>query len=137
MDIPQDNSIVSPQTFPYMVAAFASLVGLALIFDVLRGNYGTPDGDLPGDPFTPLNLKTMLIVATAISLHVILLEIAGYIVAAIVCFWGVAYGFGSRRHLKDLGISTVFSLIVYFAFTQGLNINLPSGFFEGILSNGK
>lgn len=137
MDIPQDNSIVSPQTFPYMVAAFASLVGLALIFDVLRGNYGTPDGDLPGDPFTSLNLKTMLIVATAISLHVILLEIAGYIVAAIVCFWGVAYGFGSRRHLKDLGISTVFALIVYFAFTQGLNINLPSGFFEGILSNGK
>ena len=137
MDIPQDNSIVSPQTFPYMVAAFASLVGLALIFDVLRGNYGTPDGDLPGDPFTSLNLKTMLIVATAISLHVILLEIAGYIVAAIVCFWGVAYGFGSRRHLKDLGISIVFALIVYFAFTQGLNINLPSGFFEGILSNGK
>ena len=115
MDIPQGNSIVSPQTFPYMVAAFASLVGLALIFNVLRGNYGTPDGDLPGDPFTPLNLKTMLIVATAISLHVILLEIAGYIVAAIVCFWGVAYGFGSRRHLKDLGISTVFALIVYFA----------------------
>ena len=137
MDIPQDNSIVSPQTFPYMVAAFASLVGLALIFNVLRGNYGTPDGDLPGDPFSPLNLKTMLIVATAIALHVILLEIAGYIVAAIVCFWGVAYGFGSRRPLKDLGISTVFALIVYFAFTQGLNINLPSGFFEGILSNGK
>ena len=137
MDIPQDNSIVSPQTFPYMVAAFASLVGLALIFNVLRGNYGTPDGDSPGDPFTPLNVKTMLIVATAITLHVILLEIAGYIVAAIVCFWGVAYGFGSRRHLKDLGISTVFALIVYFAFTQGLNINLPSGFFEGILSNGK
>jgi putative tricarboxylic transport membrane protein len=120
-----------------MVAAFASLVGLALIFNILRGNYGTPDGDLPGDPFSPLNLKTMLIVATAIALHVILLEIAGYIVAAIVCFWGVAYGFGSRRPLKDLGISTVFALIVYFAFTQGLNINLPSGFFEGILSNGK
>ena len=54
--------------------------------------------------------------------------------AAIACFWGVAYGFGSRKPLKDLGISTVFALIVYFAFTQGLNINLPSGFFEGILS---
>ena len=137
MDIPQGNSIVSPQTFPYMVAAFASLVGLALIFDVLRGNYGTPDGDLPGDPFTPLNLKTMLIVATAISLHVILLEIAGYIVAAIVCFWGVAYGFGSRRILKDLCISAVFAFVVYFSFSKGLNINLPSGFFDGILSNGK
>ena len=67
MDIPQDNSIISPQTFPYMVAAFASLVGLALIINILRGNYGVPDGDAPGDPFTPLNLRTMVIVSTAIA----------------------------------------------------------------------
>lgn len=133
MDIPQDNSIVSPQTFPYMVAAFASLVGLGLIIDLLRGNHGVPEGDEPNDPFTPLNLNTMAIVATAIGLHVILLEIAGYVIAATVCFWGVAYGFGSRKILKDLGISAVFAIIVYLSFSKGLNINLPSGVFEGIL----
>ena len=133
MDIPQDNSIVSPQTFPYMVAAFASLVGLGLIVNVLRGKHGVPDGDEPGDPYTPLNWKTMAIVATAIGMHVILLEIAGYVIAATVCFWGVAYAFGSRKILKDLAISTVFAVIVYFSFSKGLNINLPSGFFEGIL----
>ena len=133
MDIPQDNSIVSPQTFPYMVATFVSLVGLGLIVDVLRGKHGTPDGDEPGDPYTPLNWKTMAIVATAIGLHVVLLEIAGYVIAATVCFWGVAYAFGSRRILKDLAISAVFAVIVYFSFSKGLNINLPSGFFEGIL----
>lgn len=133
MDIPQDNSIVSPQTFPYMVAAFASLVGLGLILDVLRGNHGTPDGDEPGDPYTPLNFKTMGIVAAAIGMHVILLDIAGYIVAASVGFWGVAYAFGSRKIWKDLAISIVFACVVYFSFSKGLNINLPSGFFEGIL----
>jgi putative tricarboxylic transport membrane protein len=133
MDIPQANSIVSPQTFPYMVATFVSLVGLGLIVDVLRGKHGIPDGDEPGDPYTPLNWKTMAIVATAIGLHVVLLEIAGYVIAATVCFWGVAYAFGSRRILKDLAISAVFAVIVYFSFSKGLNINLPSGFFEGIL----
>jgi putative tricarboxylic transport membrane protein len=133
MDIPQDNSIVSPQTFPYMVAAFVSFVGLGLVLNVLRGNLGTPDGDEPGDPYTPLNLKTMGIVAAAIGLHVVLLEIAGYVIAATVCFWGVAYAFGSRRILKDFFISLVFAFIVYFSFSKGLNINLPSGFFEGIL----
>jgi len=133
MDIPQDNSIVSPQTFPYMVASFAALVGIGLIIDVLRGNHGTPDGDEPGDPYTPLNIKTMAIVAVAIGMHVILLEIAGYVIAATVCFWGVAYAFGSRRVLKDLLISLVFAFVVYFSFSKGLNINLPSGFFEGIL----
>lgn len=136
MDIPQGSSIVSPQTFPYIVAAFTSFVGLGLLLDVLRGNHGTPDGDEPGDPLIPVNYKTLLIVATAIVLHVVLLQTAGYIIAATVCFLGVAYGFGSRKILKDLFVSLVFAVIVYFSFTKGLNINLPSGVFEGILGNG-
>jgi len=136
MDIPQGSSIVSPQTFPYMVAAFTSLVGLGLLLDVLRGRLGTPDGDEPGDPFVPANFKTMAIVATAIALHVILLDIAGYIIAATVCFFGVSFGFGSRKYLKDLLVSLAFALVVYFSFTKGLNINLPAGVFEGVLKNG-
>lgn len=136
MDIPQGSSIVSPQTFPYMVAAFTSLVGLVLILDVLRGRLGTPDGDEPGDPVVPTNYKTMAIVAIAIALHVILLEVTGYVIAATVCFFGVSYGFGSRKYLKDFAISLAFALIVYFSFTKGLNINLPSGFFEGVFGNG-
>ncbi len=136
MDIPQGSSIVSPQTFPYMVAAFTSLVGFILILDVLRGRLGTPEGDEPGDPFVGANFKTMAIIAAAIGLHVILLEIAGYVIAATVCFFGVSYGFGSRKYLKDFGISLAFALIVYFSFTKGLNINLPSGFFKGVLGNG-
>ena len=136
MDIPQGSSIVSPQTFPYMVAVFTSLVGLVLILDVLRGNHGTPDGDEPGDPLIPVNYKTLMIVAAAIGLHVILLETAGYIIAATICFLGVAYGFGSRKILKDLLVSLAFAVIVYFSFTKGLNINLPSGVFEGMFGNG-
>jgi len=136
MDIPQGSSIVSPQTFPYIVAAFTSLVGFVLILDVLRGRLGTPEGDEPGDPFLGANYKTMAIIATAIGLHVILLEIAGYVIAATVCFFGVSYGFGSRKYLKDFGISLAFALVVYFSFTKGLNINLPSGFFEGVFGNG-
>ena len=132
MDIPQDNSIVSPQTFPYMVATFTSLVGLGLMLDVLRGKLGIPDGNEAGDPYTPLNFKTMGVVAAAIGMHVILLETAGYVLAATVCFWGVAYAFGSRKILKDLLISLIFAVIVYFSFSKGLNINLPSGIFEGI-----
>jgi putative tricarboxylic transport membrane protein len=136
MDVPQGSSIISPQTFPYMVSAFTTLVGLGLIMEVLRGRLGTPEGDEPGSPFMGANFKTMAIIAAAIGLHVILLEIAGYVIAATVCFFGVSYGFGSRKYLKDLGISLAFAVIVYFSFTKGLNINLPSGFFKGVLGNG-
>jgi putative tricarboxylic transport membrane protein len=104
--------------------------------EVLRGRLGTPEGDEPGSPFMGANFKTMAIIAAAIGLHVILLEIAGYVIAATVCFFGVSYGFGSRKYLKDLGISLAFAVIVYFSFTKGLNINLPSGFFKGVLGNG-
>ena len=136
MEVPQGSSIISPQTFPYIVSAFTSLVGIGLITQVLRGRLGTPEGDEPGDPFLGANFKTMAMISTAIALHVILLEIAGYVIAATVCFFGVAYAFGSRKYLKDLGISFAFALIVYFSFTIGLNINLPSGFFEGVFGNG-
>jgi putative tricarboxylic transport membrane protein len=119
-----------------MVAAFTSLVGFVLIVNILRGRLGVPESNEPGDPFVGANFKTMAIVVGAIALHVVLLEIAGYVIAATVCFFGVAYGFGSRKYLKDLGISLVFALIVYFSFTKGLNINLPSGFFKGVLGNG-
>ncbi|CAB4761016.1 unannotated protein [freshwater metagenome] len=132
MQIPQGSSIVSPQTFPYMVSAFISLVGVGLIIEVLRGRYATPDGAEPGDPFIAPSYKTMAILMAAIGLHVILLEIAGYVISATICFWGVSFAFGSRKFLKDLAISLVFALSVYFSFTQGLNINLPAGFFEGI-----
>ena len=136
MEVPQGSSIISPQTFPYIVATFTSLVGIGLITQVLRGRLGTPEGDEPGDPFLGANFKTMATISTAIALHVILLEIAGYVIAATVCFFGVAYAFGSRKYMKDLGISLAFALVVYFSFTKGLNINLPSGFFEGVFGNG-
>ena len=69
----------------------------------------------------------MLLVMAAIGVHVILLEKAGYIIAATLGFWGVAYAFGSRKPLKDFAISLVFSCIVYFGFSKGLQINLPIG----------
>ena len=52
--------------------------------------------------------------------------------AATTSFWGVAFAFGSRKFLKDIAISLIFALTVYFAFTKGLQIQLPSGFFDGI-----
>ena len=132
MEIPQGSSIVSPQTFPYVVAAFTSFIGLLLIIDLLRGNHGTPDGDEPGDPLIPVNFATLGIVAASIGLHVVLLEKAGYVIAATVCFFGVSYGFGSRKYLKDFIVSLLFALIIYFAFTRGLNIKLPAGILEGL-----
>jgi putative tricarboxylic transport membrane protein len=71
-------------------------------------------------------------VVAAISANVILLDLLGFIVAATTSFWGVAYAFGARKYLKDFMVAVVFSVIVYFGFTQGLNINLPAGIFADL-----
>lgn len=132
MDIPQGNTVVSPRTFPYIVAAFVCFVSVGLFTDILRGKSGVPEGDEPGDPFKRPDYKTMAIVMCAIGGYVVLLEKAGFIIAAMASFWGVTYAFGSRKYLKDLVISALFSVIVFFAFTRGLKITLPAGLFESI-----
>jgi putative tricarboxylic transport membrane protein len=48
----------------------------------------------------------------------------------------VAYAFGARRIVKDLGIAIAFALISYIAFTKGLNIRLPQGVFEDLFGSG-
>lgn len=133
MDIPQSYSIVSPQLFPYITSALVTLTGLLLIVEVLRGRLGTPDGDEPGAPFIPADRKTMLLLVIAIAVHVLLLEKAGYIIAATLGFWGVSFTFGSRKPLKDFGVSLAFALAVYFVFSKGLQIQLPKGLLESVL----
>jgi putative tricarboxylic transport membrane protein len=133
MDVPQGASIVSPRTVPYMVAALVFSVGIALIVEVLRGRLGIPEGTEPDDAFVPADRKTMLFLLIAIGVHVLLLEKAGYIIAATLGFWGVSFTFGSRKPVKDFAISAIFALAVYFIFSKGLQIQLPKGFLESVL----
>ncbi len=135
MEIPQGNNIVSPRTFPYMTASLVTLVGFGLIVEVLRGRLGIPEGDESKSDFKPADRKTMLLFMAAVAVHVVLLEKAGYIISATLGFWGIAYTFGSRKPLKDFAISFIFSVVVYFTFSRGLQIQFPEGFLEKIFAN--
>ena len=132
MLVPGGTSVISPKSFSYVIGAFLSITSVMLFADVLRGNSGVSEGTEAGDPFQKADFKTMAQVVAAISANVILLDLLGFIVAATTSFWGVAYAFGARKYLKDLMVAIVFSVIVYFGFTQGLNIHLPAGIFADI-----
>ena len=62
----------------------------------------------------------------------LLIERAGFIVASTVAFFGVSFAFGAKNVVKNLIISVIFSAIVYFSFTRGLNVSLPSGIMGGL-----
>lgn len=126
-------SAVSPKAFEIIIGSFATLVGAFLLWEVVRGKLGIPEGTNPGDTFLKPDLLTMSIVLGAILLHAIFLEKTGYIAAATFTFYSVAFAFGARKFIKDFLIAFAFAVIVYITFSRGLRIYLPEGFIEDIL----
>ena len=137
LEEPGVYSVVSPKTFEYIIGGFATFVGLLLLIEVVRGKYGVAEATEPGDPFLPPDIKTMVIVIGSLLLHIFLIESAGYIFAAALTFYGVAFAFGSRKYVKDIAISLIFAISVYVVFSKGLRIYLPDGFIENLLGLAK
>jgi putative tricarboxylic transport membrane protein len=102
------------------------------MIQIFMGNLGQPEGTEFGDTIDKTDFKTLLIVAGSMATYPLLIERAGFIVASTVAFFGVSFAFGAKNALKNLAISILFSAIVYFSFTRGLNVNLPSGILRGI-----
>jgi len=132
MLVPPASGTIGPQIFPYLVSGFLILVSLGIIIQILRGNLGQPEGTEFGDTIEKTDFKTLLIVAGTMATYPLLIERAGFIVASTVAFFGVSFAFGAKNTPKNLLVSLIFSLIVYFSFTRGLNVNLPSGILRGI-----
>lgn len=61
----------------------------------------------------------------------LILEFAGWILAAALLFWCIARSMGSKRPLFDLTVALTFSSLVYIAFAVLLGLNLPSGILGG------
>ena len=132
MLVPPASGTVGPQIFPYLVSGFLILVSIGIIIQVLRGNLGQPEGTEFGETIEKTDFKTLLVVAGSMATYPLLIERAGFVVASTVAFFGVSFAFGAKNVLKNLIISVIFSAIVYFSFTRGLNVNLPSGIMGGL-----
>lgn len=133
--LPTNNTVVSPRTFPYIVASLLMFAAIGVALEVLRGREATPEGAEPGAPFQRADFKTMAIIFVVIGLHVFLIERTGYILSATISFWGVSYAFGAKRMLRLGLISFIFSLLVYFSFTTLLDIQLPKWILEDFISS--
>jgi putative tricarboxylic transport membrane protein len=127
MLIPAGEETVGPQVFPYLVGGFVIAISIGLFIQILRGNLGVPEGTEFGEVIDKTDYKSLAMVAGSMLTYPILIERAGFIIASTVAFFGVSYAYGAKNLLKNLAISIIFSAIVYFAFSKGLNVNLPAG----------
>jgi len=132
--LPTNNTIVSPRTFPYAVATLLLVASIGVAIEVLRGRAGVPEGTNPTEPFQKADLRTMTIIIFSIGVHVFLLERTGYIISAAISFWGVAYAFGAKKIVRVGAISLFFAALVYFSFTNLLDIQLPQWVLEEWIS---
>jgi putative tricarboxylic transport membrane protein len=133
MVVPPGSGSVGPQVFPTIIGIFIMAVALFLIVDILRGNYGQPEGTEFGEIESKTDFKTLGLVSASILTYPFLIERAGFVIASTVVFFGVGFAYGARQLIKNLIISLTFALIVYVTFTKGLSVELPAGLLKGIL----
>ena len=105
---------VSQRLFPGVVFTGAALVGVLLV----RRRSAREQRD-------ESNTRAVGTVGAALLAFLVLLEPAGFVVAAAAMFGIVAYAFGGRWTSALVG--SLFAAAVYVAFTRGLDLALPPG----------
>lgn len=134
MLVPPGSGSVGPQVFPTIIGIFIVTVSIILSIEILRGNYGQPEGTEFGEIKAKTDWKTLCTVAASILTYPFLIESAGFVIASTVVFFGVGFAYGARKLIRNLMIALIFSLIVFLTFTEFLNVNLPAGLLKGIFS---
>jgi putative tricarboxylic transport membrane protein len=121
-------SYVSPKVFAYVVGAMLTVLPLIQIFQIFRGNLGTPEGIEGGEISKTVNWFSLALAIGSLVFYVVFIELLGFIVAATGLFMGLAYALGAKNILRLALIAVALSTFVYLSFTQLLQVPLPFGF---------
>ena len=132
-ELPAFNLTVSPKLFPFAIATFLMVLSALLAISIVRGNVATPEGLEEGDPIEKSDYKTFGIVLASLFAYLLLIERAGFIIAASLTFFGITVAFDNKKHLRAAIFGTLFITVIYFGFTKFLHVQLPAGIFEGLL----
>ncbi|PRY34860.1 tripartite tricarboxylate transporter TctB family protein [Umezawaea tangerina] len=130
--VPASASSIGPRAFPYAVGVLLVATGLAAVVATVRGKFGEQedaedvDADARTDWLTVVKLLAFLVA------HLVLIDLVGWPVAAMLLFAGAAWTLGARPWWKVLLIAVVLSLVIQVAFASGLGLSLPAGIFEGV-----
>ncbi|MFN0159729.1 MAG: tripartite tricarboxylate transporter TctB family protein [Burkholderiales bacterium] len=125
---------IGPNFVPAVVSGGLLVLGLWLLFEALSGGWRQA---VPDDPEArgehAFHAAGFGWVSAGLFAHMALIGHAGFVIAGMALFAGVARGFGSRRIARDLALGLVISLAVFLFFVKLLNVNLPAGWLLPLL----
>lgn len=142
MAVPEDAGLFGPTAFPILTVGACLIVAALLVISILR-NPEVPQPE-PGALTSPepvegrastgpahvgavSNWRSIAIVVGTLILFVILLETAGWIIAAGILFAGVATGLGGKRYGVNLLAGFAISSLIQLIFGGLLGLSLPAG----------
>jgi putative tricarboxylic transport membrane protein len=126
LQVPQNAEIVNAQAFPFAVGGLLVLLSIIQFISVYRGQLGKPEDIEAGEISAKPNWKALAIAGAGLVQYALLVNMLTFIPIGAILFFCVAYALGAKKILKTAIISLVVAGIVYVAFTQGLQIQLPS-----------
>jgi len=118
MAVAEDAGLFGPTAFPLLTAGGCVVVALLLVISILRR---------PEDPGPGSNWRSVAIVVGTLVLFVLLLETAGWIIAAGLLFAGVATGLGGKRYGVNVLAGFALSSVIQLIFVGLLGLSLPAG----------
>ena len=121
---------VGSKLFPSIIGWMLVIFAAIQLGAVLRGKLGEPEDIEGGKADSKIHLKKFALIFSGLLAFALLINVAGFIVSAILLFTAVVYALNPKktRWFVAVPIAIAVSLVIYFGFTEGLQINLPWGF---------
>lgn len=124
MRVPPIQAKVGPQVFPYVIAGGLLLLAALTALSAFRGQFPARDKD---------NYGPMLWIIGGLVGQMLLLGWAGFSVGTAVLFAFTAKGFGRGPLWQTLPIGFVLAFVIWFIFSHGLQLALPTGPIERLI----
>ena len=120
MEVSAAQAAVSPRLFPFLVAAGLLAVSTALLREAFFGHIAHEGG-------FELDWHAVALVSGGLIVELLLVERAGWIVAATILFVLTARAFRSHRLVIDLVLGVGLAALTFVVFSYGLDLTLPTG----------
>ena len=127
MRVPLQQQRVGPTVFPYIVATGMVLLAIGTVVSAMRGSFPERSKD---------DYSAIFWIVGGLVGQILLLSTAGFSIATGVLFAFTAKAFGRGPLWQTIPIGVVFSFVVWFIFAMGLQLSLPAGPLERLLTTG-